>query len=188
MQTLVLTPACVISIGWPSWFKTELFLTLRRNPPPPPYRKCTEPWHHCVVSNRTMNFVNCYTPNIYIYIYIYMGLCLLMWRWFLYCCRKHCNPGVHCIFLCKWWNWLSQPFSRCLGLCVVCAAVACGLIFISSSCKEVNVWFCLCENLNVCITSTCHYSTLGLLSFAFLLWFDDSLICGSELNLFKESK
>ncbi len=94
-----------------------------------------------------------------------------MWRWFLYCCGKHCNPGVHCIFLCKWWNWLSQPFSRCLGLCVVCAAVACGLIFLSSSCKEVNVWFCLCENLDVCLTSTCHYSTLGLLSFAFLLWF-----------------
>ncbi len=62
----------------------------------------------------------------------------------------------------------------------VCAAVACGLIFLSVSCKEVNVWFCLCKNLNVCLTSTCHYSTLGLLSFAFLLWLDDSLICGNS--------
>ncbi len=28
------------------------------NCPTPPYRKHTEPWHHCVVSNRTVNFVN----------------------------------------------------------------------------------------------------------------------------------
>ncbi len=34
----------------------------------PPYRKHTEPWHHCVKSNRTLSFVNRYTPNIYIYI------------------------------------------------------------------------------------------------------------------------
>ncbi len=37
--------------------------------PHPLYRKRTEPWHHCVVSNRTVNFVNRYTPNKYIYIY-----------------------------------------------------------------------------------------------------------------------
>ncbi len=61
VQTLVQSSACVISIGSPSWFKTEIFPTLRHNQLP----KCIEPWHHCVVSNRTVNFVNRYTPNIY---------------------------------------------------------------------------------------------------------------------------
>ncbi len=36
------------------------------------YRKRTEQWHYCIVSNRTMNCVTCYNPNIYIYIYIYI--------------------------------------------------------------------------------------------------------------------
>ncbi len=82
VQTLCL----LISIGSPSWFKTEVFPTLRHNQLPRPlYRKHTEPWHHCVVSNRTVNFVNRYTlillawnatelvnyTYIYIYIYIY---------------------------------------------------------------------------------------------------------------------
>ncbi len=30
--------------------------------------------HHCVVSNRTMNFVNRYTPNIYIFTFTFMHL------------------------------------------------------------------------------------------------------------------
>ncbi len=30
---------------------------------PAPFRKRTEPWHHCVVLNRTVNFVNRYTPT-----------------------------------------------------------------------------------------------------------------------------
>ncbi len=72
VQTLVQTRACLISIGLPSWFKTEIFPTLRRNQlPRPPYRKHTEPWHHCVVSNRTVNFGNHYTPNVYVCTYIH---------------------------------------------------------------------------------------------------------------------
>ncbi len=48
-KPLVQTCACVISIGSPSWLETEIFPTLRRNQLPcPPYRKHTEPWHHCV--------------------------------------------------------------------------------------------------------------------------------------------
>ncbi len=35
------------------------------NCPPTLYRKRTEPWHYCVVLNRTVNFVNRYTPSLY---------------------------------------------------------------------------------------------------------------------------
>ncbi len=63
VQTMVQTHACVISIGSHSWFKTRIFPTLRPNQLPlPPYRKRTKSWHHFVVSNRTVNFLNCYTP------------------------------------------------------------------------------------------------------------------------------
>ncbi len=51
----------------------KLFPTLRHNQfPRLPNQKRTKPLQHCVVSNRTRNSVNRYTPNIYIYIYIYI--------------------------------------------------------------------------------------------------------------------
>ncbi len=76
---------CVISIGSPSWFKTEIFPTLRRNQlARPPYRKRTKPWNHCVVSNRDVTVADFYHRGgngpttagglvlcIFIYIYIY---------------------------------------------------------------------------------------------------------------------
>ncbi len=40
------------------------------NCPAPRIKKRTEPWHHCIVLNRTVNFVSRYTPNTYTYIYI----------------------------------------------------------------------------------------------------------------------
>ncbi len=39
----------------------------------PPYRKRTEPWHHCVESNQTVTHYNPYYIYIYIYIYISGG-------------------------------------------------------------------------------------------------------------------
>jgi len=93
--------ACLCDIGSPSWYKTEIFPALRRNHLPHlPYRKCTEPWHHCVVSNRTVNFVNCYTPNIYIYIYIQWCekkcLCCPIFVFFAY--LSHLNYSDHKTF------------------------------------------------------------------------------------------
>ncbi len=86
---------CLCDIGSPSWFKTEIFPTLRRNHlPHPPYRKCTEPWHHCVVANQTMNFVNRYTP---IYIYIYSGVkkCLCCPVFFFFAYLSRLNDSDH---------------------------------------------------------------------------------------------
>ncbi len=54
------------------------------NCPAPPYRK---PWHQCVVSKRTMNFVNRYTPNIHIYIYIYIYTFLSIYLFILFNCH-----------------------------------------------------------------------------------------------------
>ncbi len=79
--------ACLCDIGSPSWYKTEIFPALRRNHLPHlPYRKCTEPWHHCVVSNRTVNFVNRYTPNIYIYIYTVVWKKVFVLSYFCFFC------------------------------------------------------------------------------------------------------
>ncbi len=42
------------------------------------YRKRTEPRHHCIVPNRTVNFVTCYTPNFYAYFILHISfLCTL---------------------------------------------------------------------------------------------------------------
>ncbi len=69
------TRACVISIGLPSWFKTEIFPTLRRNqlPRPPisktyrtvtplcriePNRELCEPLHPYISRLQTGGFCN----------------------------------------------------------------------------------------------------------------------------------
>ncbi len=64
VQTLMQTHACVISIGLKHFQHCDV-----TNGPAPPYRKCTELWHNCAVPNQTVNFLNRYTPYIYLYIY-----------------------------------------------------------------------------------------------------------------------
>ncbi len=76
--------------------KQKYFQHWHNQLPRPPYRKHTEPWHHCVVSNRTVNFVNRYTPNIYILcslqaLHLFHPTC-----WKFICSRVSCGFGETC--------------------------------------------------------------------------------------------